>query len=190
MFLALPLAEALRAELQRFQTELAAKLPPGSVRWNRPGQIHLTLKFLGAVRAAEIPQLTDAVRGACANAAAMRLKAVKFDCFPNAASPRVLWIGVNGDVAALARLQQRLTAATEAFGDHRERENFSPHLTLGRVQARRPREIRALGCALAGVTFGEQGEWWADTVELAQSVLHPSGAIYHTLAQVPLHRAG
>ena len=189
-FVALPIDELLRAQLTRLQATVAATVPPKSVRWTRPEQIHLTLKFLGQVRAAAIPELTVALRSACADAPVMRLKAEGFGCFPNGVRPRVLWVGVTGDLAALVRLQERVAAATGALGAHNKREDFTAHLTLGRVQSRRSPEVREVGEALAGVAFSQVGDWRAEAVELQQSVLRPGGSVYTTLARVPLGAAG
>lgn len=186
----MPIDDSLRAQLTRLQASLAARVPAKSVRWTRPEQIHLTLKFLGKVCAAAIPELTAALRRACADAPGMRLKAEWLGCFPSVVRPRVLWVGVTGELAALARLQERVAAATGAFGEHEKRENFTAHLTLGQVQARRPREVREVGEALAGVGFSQVGDWRAEAVELQQSVLQPGGSIYTTLARVALGLAG
>jgi hypothetical protein len=53
--------EPVRAELRRLQNEWQSLLPPGAVRWTRPEQFHLTLKFLGNVPAAETGALSEAV---------------------------------------------------------------------------------------------------------------------------------
>ncbi len=190
VFIAIPVDDSLRGQLERLQASLAARVPPKSVRWTRPEQIHLTLKFLGKVRAAAIPEVTAALRSVCADALALRLKAEGFGCFPNAVRPRVLWVGVTGEIAALARLQERVAAVTEALGEHEKREDFTAHLTLGRVLSRRPREVREVGEALAGVAFSQVGDWRAEAVELQQSVLQRGGSVYTTLARVALGAAG
>lgn len=189
-FIALPIDASLRTQLARLQATVAAMVPPKSVRWTRPEQTHLTLKFLGKVCAAAIPELTAALRSACADAPVMCLKAEGFGCFPNVVRPRVLWVGVTGELAALASLHERVAAATESFGEHQKREDFTAHLTLGRVQSRRSREVREVGEVLAGVAFSQVGDWRAEAVELQQSVLRPGGSVYTTLARVPLGAAG
>lgn len=189
-FIALPIDESLRAQLVRLQAGVAAVVPSKSVRWTRPEQIHLTLKFLGKVRVAAIPELTAAVRSACADAPVLCLQAAGLGCFPNVVRPRVLWVGVAGELAALVRLQARVAAATGALGEHEKRVDFTAHLTLGRVQSRSPRAVREVGEALAGVAFSQVGDWRAEAVELQQSVLQPGGSVYTTLARVPLGAAG
>ena len=52
-FIAIALEPGLVAELKKVQQELQARMPDDSVRWTRPEQLHLTLKFFGQVAAQE-----------------------------------------------------------------------------------------------------------------------------------------
>ena len=64
-FIAIALEPGLVAELKKVQQELQASLPDDSVRWTRPEQLHLTLKFFGHVAAQRLNDLTSALNRAC-----------------------------------------------------------------------------------------------------------------------------
>ena len=186
MFVALKTSDQLLERLAQIQRQLQARLPAGSVRWTRREQLHLTLKFLGDVPADRVGQLAAAVREAGAGAPPLRLGLAGAGCFPNARSPRVVWIGVNGDLPQLLALQQRIEVAAAGFGDHREEREFHPHLTFGRVAARDFQAARAVGEAVGELELGLLGEWTADRLYLVRSQLAPSGPTYTDVASVQL----
>lgn len=189
MFIALKTSDLLLDRLLQIQRQLQAPLPAGSVRWTRREQLHLTLKFLGDVPADRVEALAAAVREAGAGVPPLRLGLAGAGCFPNARSPRVVWIGVNGDVPQLMDLQQRVEIATTGFGDHREEREFHPHLTFGRVAARDFQAARAVGEAVAQLELGSLGGWTADRLYLVRSQLAPTGPTYTDVAIVELRGA-
>ena len=52
LFVAIAIPEPVRDEIFRVQRDLQPLLPRDAVRWTRPDQFHLTLRFLGNVVAA------------------------------------------------------------------------------------------------------------------------------------------
>ena len=59
-------------------------------------------------------------------------------------NPRVLWIGLNGDLAPLAQIQASVEEHCCALGLDPDRRPFTPHLTLGRVRRSLPTSQRDL----------------------------------------------
>lgn len=103
LFLAFQIPETVRIELRRLQIELQPLLPPRAVRWTKPEQFHLTLKFLGNVPTGELAALSDAVRPLCIAAPPFHLRASGTGFFPNHSSPRIFWVDIqNSD----GRLQE------------------------------------------------------------------------------------
>ncbi len=105
--------------------------------------------------------------------------------FPTEARPRVLWVGLRGELDALRRLHAQIARETAAWGEREERE-FHPHLTLGRVKSVRPAEVRAIAPALERVNAGDLGSWRVERVDLMRSQLSQTGATHTCLAGVPL----
>jgi len=182
-FIALALEPALAAEVKKLQQRLSS--PGGMVRWINPEHLHLTLQFLGTVAADRVDDLIAALRRACARAVPFQLTLEGAGCFPNAKSPRVIWIGIQGDLQPLRRLQEQIAQETKVFGDHRDLRAFQPHLTIGRVKASGAEAIRA-GQAIECVTVPKLGDWPVQQVLLVQSELSPYGGRYSTLAAVAL----
>jgi len=190
-FVAIKVNAELAAALLDLQARLRRRLPPTAVRWSSREQLHLTLQFLGDVASDRVPDLISAVRGACQDTPVLRLIPGDLGAFPGLPRPRVIWVGVGGDLELLQELQRRVAAATAAFGDHTEEREFHPHLTLGRVSGRGEADARPVGQALSGVSLGWRGAWLGTAVHLIRSQLNPAGAVYTDLAEFPLNpRAG
>ena len=68
----------------------------------------------------------------------MRLRLAGAGRFGSVRRPQVFWAGLDGDVAALVELANRLAKAARALHLPVEDRPFRPHLTLGRWAPRRP----------------------------------------------------
>jgi 2'-5' RNA ligase len=185
-FVAIKLSAELVAAIRDVQRQLERRIPLGAVRWSKPEQLHLTLKFLGNVVPDRLAQLEEALKPCADGLRPLRLTLVGAGCFPSPANPRVLWVGLGGDVAQLKELQQRVDTAASGFGDHEERREFHPHLTLGRLAARDQRSGPEVGRQVQALNLGTLEEWMADHFFLVQSELAPSGARYSDLAAFAL----
>lgn len=186
LFVALPLNPELTARIGRLQEALRRELTGDVVRWVPAGQVHLTLLFLGDVAADRLPELKTALSGACAGQPTLSLRVEGLGAFPRRGPPRVLWLGLTGEVAGLAGLQGRVEAAAGPFAARPGRKPFHPHLTLGRVRDRDRGAAKAVERTLAGFGFGESWPWEAGEVRLMRSVLDPAGAVHARLAGFPL----
>lgn len=179
LFLAISIPETVREELRRLQLKLQPLLPARAVRWARPDQFHLTLKFLGNVPAGDVAALREAARTVCILSPPLCLRAQGVGFFPNEFSPRVSWVEIKSKDGVLQKLQQQLEVAVGGFAEKQEAKNFAAHVTLARFEkmARRDAE-KFVARALTDQIFGE---WTAQEVELIHSKLKPSGALHATL---------
>jgi 2'-5' RNA ligase len=181
-FLAIELPEALRPGLAQVQGEF--KRSRAEVRWVPPGNIHLTLKFFGNVPEDEIGSLALAARQAAAGEELLQLKVTVAGAFPSPKAPRVVWLGLGGDLVPLTRLYQRLEKAFAALGYPPEGRAFNPHLTLGRVKS--PVNREKLASMLAKLPPLDWPPFTVKELILFQSVLSPQGSKYTPLKVIPL----
>lgn len=154
------------------------------VRWTAVETLHLTVQFLGAVPEERIPEIDGAVRAAAAASRPLQLELRGAGGFPNARRPRVVWLGLAGEVAPLAALAEDLGRRLTPLGFQPEARPFSPHLTVGR--ARDGRGAGGLGGALAEAAQGEGIGWRAAELVLFESHLEPGGARHEALLRAPL----
>jgi 2'-5' RNA ligase len=181
-FLAIELPDALHPGLAQVQGEL--KRSRADVRWVPVGNIHLTLKFFGNVPEDEIEALAQAARQAAAQAAPLQLQATSAGAFPSPQAPRVVWMGLGGDVLPLTQLFYRLEKAFAALGYPPEGRSFNPHLTLGRVKS--PANRERLAKMLEKLPPLNWPPFEVKELILFQSVLSPQGSKYTPLQVIPL----
>jgi RNA 2',3'-cyclic 3'-phosphodiesterase len=176
------LPDAVRTRVAAVAAELRQG-GPTPVSWVREENLHVTLRFLGAVDEATLGRAREALDAAARATAPFTLVLGGLGGFPSARAPRVIWVGVATGAEALAALHARVEAALAERGVPPEGRAFHAHVTLGR--AREPRGAPALAPVLAaGAT--ELGEVPVDAIHLMRSDLHPAGARYSVLARVPL----
>lgn len=163
--------------------------PADAVRWVRPEGVHLTLQFYGEVPRPTAAELGAMLAGAARAAAPLSLTLEGLGAFPNLTRPRVVWVGVGGDLPGLRRLYAAIVAGARPLGFTPEARGFAPHLTLGRVNLPlRPQEHGRLANALAQTTVPPGAPVTVDTLCLMRSDLRPGGAVYTPLASHGLGR--
>ena len=154
------------------------------VRWVRKEGIHLTLKFLGNISWDDVEEIQAAMKQAAKAFSPFTVRAEGIGAFPDLKRPRVLWVGLSGEVEVIRALQRDLESQLNGLGFPREKRPFKGHLTLGRVKGRLDR-VR-LSKALEALAGFRTESFTAQSVDLFQSDLRPNGAVYSKLAEVPL----
>ncbi len=178
-FVAIELADDVREQVALIQRALrtAMSIP---VSWTNPDGIHLTLQFLGNIPEERIDDIGSALEGVAARHSRFPLTLGAPGTFPNLAHPRVLWIGLRGDVERLADLQRDVQETLVPLGFPPEERAFHPHLTLGRV--RQP----AAGFntkQLESIADESPVTQPVGSISLMRSDLRPKGARYARLGE-------
>lgn len=180
-FIAIELPEAVISALSEFQQEL--KKCGADVRWVRPQNIHLTLKFLGTVDDKDSGRIKEAIEGTSKNFSYFDLHIKGTGVFPNMNNPRVLWIGVSVN-ETLGGLQKTIEDAMASLGFEKENRKFAPHLTLGRFRSSYGKESLLEKIELN--SDREFGHIPVMMICLMKSDLSPAGAKYTRIAEIPL----
>ena len=179
LFVALEIPTAVRESLAALLDSLRA-LSSGP-RWVRPGNLHVTLKFIGQWQ----PDRLEALRNALATVQLDQPVTLDFHglgFFPNEKRPRVFWAGIEAS-PNLITLASEIDRATEKLGIQREQRPFSPHLTLARFEP--PGLPEKLRGAIQENVAREFGALHSSEFRLIESKLKPSGAEYTTLQTFP-----
>lgn len=185
LFVAVDPDAGVRAALDEALGRLRPLAP--DARWAKTEGMHLTLAFLGEVAEPDALAVGKAVEDVAAAAAPVRLQARGGGTFGSRTHPRVLWVGLDGDVSALAALKDSLEAALVPFGYAPDPRPFSPHLTLAR--SRYPRGDRDLVTCAAELELAELGWFTAEELILYRSHLSPHGSRYEALVRARLGAA-
>ena len=186
-FIAIELPDVVVRGLVGTVSYLRERLPGSDLKWVAPGNIHVTLKFLGEVRLSRIDDVRRVLESVCAATAPIRLSVDELGAFPSPRAPRIVWAGLEGDTERLVSLASRVDAALEPLGFPRESRPFTPHLTIARVRDDASGGTRnTLGTTLATTPIVGCLAFEAVAASLMKSQLTPNGAIYSRVAQFPL----
>lgn len=185
-FVAIELDDPIRRRLAGAQQRL---LGAGSgVKWVRPENVHLTLKFLGEAADDAIGAIVRALGEAAGGVEPFAARVIGLGAFPPRGVPRVVWAGIIEPTGSLLALQQRVERALEPLGFPPETRAFAAHATLGRVK--KPHGARRLQQAVGDLADEDFGRQRVAAVALFRSDLSPAGPTYTALARVPLGKGG
>jgi RNA 2',3'-cyclic 3'-phosphodiesterase len=164
-------AESLTVAIESIKDSFA---PLGRLRWNPPGHLHFTLKFLGECSEDKGEALHRGIASALQGARRWRIDLQGLGRFPERGKPQVLWLGASGEeMRALAR---RLDDACAPLGFKPETRAFHAHVTIARIEdLRDPRRFSEQVEALARHPFGS---FDVERIYLMRSRLSPHGSLY------------
>jgi RNA 2',3'-cyclic 3'-phosphodiesterase len=154
------------------------------IRWVRPQNIHLTLKFLGDISQSQVETVVDKMHKTGASCLPFTLVTAGLGVFPGIKRPRVLWAGLSGDTGKLGVLYQILAEQLATAGFLSEKRPFRGHLTLGRIKDRI--DSKVLAKAMADVGGLKSEVFKIDEIVLFKSDLRPKGAVYTEIECVSL----
>ena len=185
-FIALPIPDPVRNVLRGTIKNLDGGIGEG-IRWVRPEGIHLTLKFMGDIDLKVINELVSLLPVVANGYAPFELTMSELGCFPNNRRPKVLWAGVKGNLSTLRDLHIAIDSLVGNVGLPREQREFSPHLTLGRVNRNLSENyIRHIGELIKTTNPPDNPSWINPTINLMRTELDPAGSRHYLVKSFPL----
>jgi 2'-5' RNA ligase len=182
-FIAVSVSDEIRSAVHSVETEL--KSVGADIKWVRPENVHITLKFLGNIRQEDLEGLKSALTGAIEGECAFEATVDGLGTFPRGGGkPRVVWMGLEAGVEDLTRLAAIVEDACASVGFERERRPFAGHLTIGRSR-RGGGRLRELAERVPQVRFNPL-QLKVDEVNLVRSRLSPEGPTYTVLESFTL----
>jgi 2'-5' RNA ligase len=179
-FIAIPLPKEVIERIRELGEQLKKDRLP--IRWVKPENIHLTMKFLGDIPESSVLKILREMKKISNNFSSLNLFAKGIGVFPGVKRPRVLWVGVRGDLEKLAQILTDLEQNLEKIGFPRETRPFKSHLTIGRMK-RRVDPVKLAETMKSGSDFSSP-HFRVKEIVLFQSKLKPSGAQYTRLGSV------
>ncbi len=177
LFIAIPLSSGpvFSALLRSLSSELYYE----RINWVKLQNIHLTLKFLGSTADEKIPEIVTAINTCVRDFEPFVLQFNKTGIFGSRYQPRVLWLGLNEVSEQLNLLSDGIIDAMDKIGFKRDRQNFVPHLTLGRIKnlTDKPRFQEVIGNIPQKIYISTS----VDKLLLYESILHKDGPEYRVI---------
>ncbi|MGM0604579.1 MAG: RNA 2',3'-cyclic phosphodiesterase [Halobacteriota archaeon] len=157
------------------------------LRFVDPGGAHVTLKFLGEVPQDRLEETIDAVDAAveAAGVAPFACTIGGLGVFPSPSYISVVWTGVKtgrGDLW-LRRLHAAIERETTAIGYEAESHEFTPHVTIARMDDARGKTLVQDALASCDPTIGT---FTVRDVRLKRRVRSADGPPYRTIERFEL----
>lgn len=182
-FLAFELPQEIKKII--FHVSEEAKKFPLDVRWVKASNIHLTMVFMGNILIKHLEGISEAVSKACKMYGLFNISLKGMGVFSNRRDPRVLWIGLEGDIERMSYFRGTLQKTLKPFGVKEEKRRFNPHLTLGRFR-KGSRSSEHLDDLLSRYQDLTSPVYTLEKLVLFKSNLNPKGAVYSKLNTWPL----
>lgn len=158
----------------------------GNQKWVKPGNMHMTLKFIGNdVDEEQLPEIIKSLQMSCQGIPPFNVSVEGLGGFPPRGRPKVIFAEVKEDSGYLGRLAEKIdnNLAMRA-GIKRDNRRFIPHITLGRC--RKGRKAPKMECLTQELDNLRFGACEITEVVLKKSDLKPSGPEYTLLERFKL----
>jgi RNA 2',3'-cyclic 3'-phosphodiesterase len=185
LFVAIPVAPGALEACRALIDEVRAGPTGRNARWVRTENLHLTLRFLGAVARGRVQDVAAAVREAATGSGAFPVTLSGAGAFPPAGRPRALWLGITEGAGTLAELAAALDRALADRGWPSDDRPYRPHLTVARTDAAPIAGGTATAAALAAAASGWRVSFDADRVVVYRSHLGGGPPRYEPLEETP-----
>ncbi len=178
-FIAIQCPGELKAKMLEVQEKIKVL---GDLKLVEPGNIHLTLRFLGEVGDGRIEGIIHTLEG-IKRSGGFEVCIKGLGAFPGPGSPRVIWAGAEKGDKELRELHEAVDCALLPLGFVRD-ERFSSHYTLARVKHIRDKE--GLREVLNGCRERTFGCFSVDSFYLMKSELRRTGPVYSVVKEFNL----
>lgn len=163
--------------------ELNSTLHYERIKWVETENIHLTLKFFGETPEDLIPGILSAMAVAASTVDPFLFSISDTGIFGSRYDPKVIWFGIK-NCEPLLKLAANLNIGLEKAGWPGDRQNFVPHLTIGRIRQLRDKELFQRTIARFAHTYIQQQA--AGKLTLFESILRREGPLYLEVASYKL----
>lgn len=179
IFIAVKIPGPLKKKIFHIQQELKSKIE--KIKWVDAELLHFTLKFLGEISEEGLKKVEKVSFQIASESTPFVLEIKGMGIFPDYSSPRVIWIGVEEGGERIEELARRLDKKLSEEGFIKEKREWVPHLTIGRVKFLREKEkFKELILSKEKVEIGKMK---VESLNIIQSHLTPKGPIYKTLKE-------
>jgi len=159
-------------------THLKQALDHNIIKWVDIQNIHITLKFIGETVPDEVPVIQSALAKAIEGIEPFELQLANTGIFGSRYNPKVIWFGISHN-QMLLDLVKNVASNLEEAGIYGDRQNFVPHLTIGRIREIRDKNhFQQLIECFRDITLQKQS---VEGFELYESILQREGPIYNVI---------
>ncbi len=181
-FLGIGITAEAQAALSALQD--AFNMKDQALRWVKPAQMHITLKFLGEITETQKNSLSDCIRSIAGTQTCFDAKLDGLGGFPSISNPKVLWVGIGQGAREVSALALAIERTSVSFGFKPEEKDFHPHVTLARIES--SLIGRKVGEKAKNILLAQPPTWQVAGVNFYRSTLGAGGSRYEFLEEFPL----
>lgn len=183
-FLGIPITQDVVSKIANVQKRLFSF----DIKLVEKENLHFNLKFFRHIEEENIDQLKEIVKETCEKFEKFDINISGLDTFPSKNYIRIIWLGVKDGYNELVALVNMIEDGLETLGFEKEKQKFTPHLTLGRIRSGKNKEkMKEVVKELENVEIGAMK---LERVILFQSKLGPKGPIYEEVFSIDLSTPG
>lgn len=181
-FLSLNIDSYLTTALTVVQERVKNQLDKYNVKWEKPDNFHLTIRFLGDFGLDSIEKLKSRLDTINLSFSSINLTTKGIGFFPNTRFPNVVFIDLKGKQDNCDELVERIDEVLKEFNIKPDKK-FVPHITLGRF-----RQEHKVKLAKEINIDVEEVEVKFDSFYLIKSQLTPKGSIYSVIKEFKFNK--
>jgi len=183
-FIAVELSKEIQDALEELESQL--RKSGADVKWVKPQNIHLTLKFLGEIDPKNTEEIKQVLLDIAKGLTPFKMRLTNLGAFPKINYPRVIWVDIEEGKDTLVKIAADLEEGLAKIGIPREDKPFKAHTTIGRLRS--PQNRNQLVDQMQKFTSPLNKECTVDRLTLYKSTLTGSGPIYEVISQARLSK--
>ena len=162
---------------------LKKHLSEDNINWIKIDHFHITLRFIGDTPIGSIESISKSIEKVMLNYHSFDLNIKGISVFGSHYKPKIIWAGVEPK-EILQKIAESIDKELCALGFEIDRQNFVPHLTLGRI-----RKLKDKSHFFNVIEKPDSEVIQTETVKSVvffESQLKQNGAVYNVLDQIQL----
>ena len=181
IFIGVKLNETVHQKIETFLKPFKKAGTP--IRWVKPENVHITLKFIGEVPKDKYLQIEKQLSNLDLAVDSMDIKLTGCGKFGKQDTLNIFWIGLEPN-PLLNRLYDLIEESLNKIGIEKESRPFKPHITVGRNK--RNYNFKGFYETIADKSDQPIAEFTVSHFQVFKSDLKPEGPIYTILKEIPL----
>jgi len=145
------------------------------INWVDENNLHFTLKFLGKTENSQIEKIINTLKKIATETQVLNIRIENLGIFGSRYDPRVIWAGI-ANSQPLSELAEKILNKLDEAGFKRDRQNFVPHITLGRIK--HIRDKKHLKNIIDEKKSHIKQQFMVERILLYESILKPEGPHY------------
>ena len=179
IFVAVDISDEARQKVAGYIGELKEKFPRYKSRLGSSRKTASDVKIFGRCGQTSIGKIKGNCEEIAGQFSNLKFQISNTGVFPSPRNARVLWLGVNGDVEELQKINSVLEVECEKIGFKKEKRIFKPHLTIARI--REPQKSKKLVQKHLENKF-EPVSFEVCEIVIYESKLQPTGSVYEKVS--------